>query len=332
MAWTLGRAGPILGQVAVTSPLAPVGDPLGAALHHLRMDGACYFRSELTEPWRLSLPAMGDCLWFHVVTSGRCWLAVPGEEPRLLQPGELALVPHGQGHDLWSAPGLPAPPAIQDIPHEFVSERYAVLRHDGGGAPASLVCGAVRFDHPTGYGLMALLPRLMVVADPAVESTLRLFAEEARVLLPGGETVITRLADVLVIQAIRSWLASAPEARAGWLGALRDPQVGRAVALVHREPARAWTVAGLASAVAMSRSAFAARFTELVGEPVMGYVTRWRMHVAAGRLRAGEVSVAEVARELGYRSEAAFSRAFKRVTGVSPGSVRRAGPPVGLLS
>lgn len=158
----------------------------------------------------------------------------------------------------------------------------------------------------------------MVAADPALESTLRLFAEEARVLLPGGETVITRLADVLVIQGIRSWLASAPEARAGWLGALRDPQVGRAVALVHREPARAWTVAGLASAVAMSRSAFAARFTELVGEPVMGYVTRWRMHVAAGRLRAGEVSVAEVARELGYRSEAAFSRAFKRVAGVSP--------------
>lgn len=321
----------ILGRVDLTSPPAPPADPLGAALHHLRMDGAWYFRSELTEPWRLDLPPMADCLWFHVVTAGRYWLSVPGQPPRQVSPGELVLVPHGQGHELCSEPGLPAPPVIQDIPHEYVSERYAILRHGGGGVPTSLVCGAVRFDHPTGYGLMARLPRLMAVADPALDATLRLLAAEARELRPGGETVITRLADVLVIQAIRSWLGSDPAARAGWLGALRDPQVGRAVALVHREPARAWTVASLASAVAMSRSAFAARFTELVGEPVMQYVTRWRMHVAVGRLRSGEASVAAVARQLGYQSEAAFSRAFKRIAGVSPGSVRRAGPVVELL-
>jgi AraC-like DNA-binding protein len=134
--------------------------------------------------------------------------------------------------------------------------------------------------------------------------------------------VITRLADVLVIQAIRTWLESAP--RTGWLGALADPQIGRAIALVHRAPERDWSVAALAAEVAMSRSAFAARFTALVGEPAMAYVTRWRMHLALERLTGGQ-TVARIAGDLGYRSEAAFSRAFTRVVGESPSAARRSG-------
>jgi AraC-like DNA-binding protein len=135
--------------------------------------------------------------------------------------------------------------------------------------------------------------------------------------------VITRLADILVVQAIRAWLETDPAAQTGWLGALQDKQVGRAIALIHREPERPWTVDSLARELAMSRSAFAARFTELVGEPVMQYVARWRMQVALGALRDEGVTVAELARRLGYRSEAAFARAFKRVIGVPPGAVRR---------
>ena len=142
---------------------------------------------------------------------------------------------------------------------------------------------------------------------------------------PGGETMITRLSDVLVVQALRAWLESDPAAQSGWLGALRDPQIGRAISLIHREPGRPWTVASLADQIPMSRSAFAARFTELVGEPAMSYVTRWRMHLAAAALRDEGATVAELADRFGYRSEAAFARAFKRVVGTPPGAVRRAG-------
>ena len=193
-----------------------------------------------------------------------------------------------------------------------------------------VVCGVVRFDHPAADRLVKLLPKVIAVdawSSPEVEwiqSTLRLMAIEARELRPGGETVITRLADILVIQAIRSWIASDPAAQTGWLGALQDQQIGHAIALVHREPARPWTVESLANEVAMSRSAFAARFTELVGEPAMHYVARWRMHVALTWLKEEDASVSEMASRLGYESEAAFSRAFKRFLGFPPGAVRRA--------
>jgi Cupin len=178
-------------------------DPLGEALHFLRMSGTFYCRSELTAPWALALPPTPDCLAFHVVMSGGCQLDVEGTEPRALQPGDLALVPHGAGHRLASESGVTAP-RLQDLHHEHVSERYAILRHGGGGAATSLVCGAVRFDHPAARHLIELLPSVIHVEAARsrhadwTESTLRLMAAEAKALRPGGETVITRLADILV--------------------------------------------------------------------------------------------------------------------------------------
>ena len=145
-------------------------------------------------------------------------------------------------------------------------------------------------------------------------------AAEARERRPGGETVITRLADVLVIHAIRGWIEQDSAAQSGWLAALRDRQIGRALTLIHRDPARPWTLGLLASEVAMSRSAFAARFSELVGLPAMQYVARWRMHLATTWLRDNDTGLGELASRFGYRSEAAFSRAFKRVVGMSPGA------------
>jgi AraC-like DNA-binding protein len=150
-------------------------------------------------------------------------------------------------------------------------------------------------------------------------------AAEAEEMHPGGETVITRLADILVIQAIRAWIQKDPVAQTGWLGALRDKQIGSAISIIHRDPARTWTVASLAAEVGMSRSAFAARFTELVGEPAMHYLARWRMHVALTWLKEDSSTLGEMASRLGYQSEAAFSRAFKRFIGTSPGAVRRHG-------
>jgi AraC-like DNA-binding protein len=271
---------------------------------------------------------MADSLMFHVVTSGRCWLEVEETEPRLLQPGDLALVPHGEGHRLASQPGIAAA-KLFDLPRELVSERYEILRHGGGGAATNVVCGAVRFDHPAAHRLVKLLPKVIGVdasSSPQtdwIQNTVRFIAVEAKELRPGGETVITRLADILVIQAIRSWIEQDPAAQTGWLGALQDKQIGRAISLIHRDAARAWTVASLAAEVAMSRSAFAARFSELVGEPVMHYVGRWRMHLALTRLKEDDSPLGELASRFGYQSEAAFSRAFKRFLGVSPGAARR---------
>jgi AraC-like DNA-binding protein len=306
----------------------PPPDPLGEALHLLRMDGAFYCRSELTAPWGLTMPLLENYLWFHVVTEGRVLLEIHDTHTAWLQPGDLALVPHGEGHRVLSEPGVPVP-GILDLPREQPSDRYEILRHGEGGAATTLVCGAVRFDHPAARNLVGILPEIILIeaSDTPraswMQSLVRLMAIEAREFQPGGEAVITRLADILVIQAIRAWIDTAPAARTGWLGALQDRQIGRALALIHREPARAWTVATLAEELAMSRSAFAARFTELAGEPVMQYVTRWRMQVAQAALEGEGATVAELADRLGYRSEAAFARAFKRVIGLPPGTVRR---------
>jgi AraC-like DNA-binding protein len=325
--WTLRHEGRILAFMKI--PLTH--DPLGEALHFLRMSGVFYCRSEFTAPWALDLPPFEDCLMFHVVTSGRCVLDVKDSEDHVLQPGGFALVPHGAGHRLASEPEVRGV-KLFDLHREQVSDRYEILRHGGGGAPTTVICGVVRFDHPAAVRLVTLLPKVIAVdawSSPEAEwiqSTLRLMAIEARELRPGGETVITRLADILVIQAIRSWIAGDPAAQTGWLGALQDRQIGHALALVHREPERPWTVESLADEVAMSRSAFAARFTEVVGEPAMHYVARWRMHIALSWLKEDDAPLGEMASRLGYESEAAFSRAFKRFLGFSPGSVRRAAP------
>jgi AraC-like DNA-binding protein len=321
--------------MATLDPWAP-SDPLAEALHFLRMNGAFYCRSELTAPWGMTMMAMPGYIWFHVVTTGRVWLEAGDDERRLLQPGDLGLVPHGEGHVLRSEPGVPAP-GVLELEREEISERYEILRHGGGGAPTTLICGAVRFDHPAARNLVEILPPIMHLEAASapqldwMQSTLRLMALEARELRPGSEAVITRLGDILVIQAIRSWLETDPAAQTGWLGALQDEQIGRAIALIHRDPARNWTVASLADELAMSRSAFAARFTELVEEPAMQYVTRWRMQVAVSALRNDGATVGELASRLGYRSEAAFARAFKRVIGVPPGAVKRS-PPVSAVS
>ncbi|NNF06919.1 MAG: AraC family transcriptional regulator [Candidatus Eisenbacteria bacterium] len=302
-------------------------DPLGETLHLLRLQGTLYCRSELSAPWAIEMPVLEDCMMFHIVTDGHCWLHVPDEEPQLLQQGSLALVPHGNGHSIRSEPNLEDKPLF-DIPVDKVSERYEVMRYGGGGAATNLTCGVVRFDHLAAQQLVALLPKVLRIdswkddEDGWLQSTLRFISREARTLRPGGETVMTHLSDILVVQAIRSWINAAPETDQGWLAALRDEQVGRALAAMHREPEKPWTVDSLAKEVGMSRSGFSARFTTLVGESAKRYLTRWRMQLARTQLLETSDSLFVLADRLGYQSEAAFSRAFKRMFGVSPGSLR----------
>jgi len=304
-------------------------DPLGETLHLLRLNGSFYCRSELTAPWGVEMPAFDGYMMFHIVTAGHCWLEVEGEAPRLLQQGSLTLVPRGNGHRIRSSPEVTVEPLFE-IPVERVSERYEVMRYGGGGAPTQLTCGVVSFDHQAGQQLIAQLPGLLQIDslndedDSWLQSSLRFIAREARELRPGGETVITHLADILIIQAIRSWIDTAPEANRGWLAALRDNHVGRALAAIHRQPEKDWTVASLAREVGMSRSGFSAKFTQLVGQSAKRYLTQWRMQLARAQLQESSVSLTRLAEGLGYQSEAAFCRAFKRVFGVPPGSVRQA--------
>ncbi len=326
----------------VNRKLPPSTDPLGETLHLLRLTGTLYCRAELTAPWGVDLPPIEGCMMFHIVTAGRCRLEVEGAEPRLLQQGSLALVPHGAGHSIRSGPKADAEPLF-DIPVEHISERYEIMRYGGGGDFTHMICGVVRFDHVAAEHLIALLPKVLQIdtwhhdrwdddKGSWLQSTLRFISREAKELRPGGETVITRLADILVIQMIRSWIDSAPEPERGWLAALRDEQVGRALTSIHREPERKWTVASLAKEAGMSRSAFSARFTNLAGESALRYLTQWRMRLARTHLRETSEPLSVLAGRLGYESEAAFCRAFKRVFGVPPGSVRRADAPSPLAA
>lgn len=307
-------------QRAVTQ----IANPLDETLHQLRLDGSLYCRSELTSPWGLEMPPMPGSMMFHIITSGACWLQIPGQDPVELRQGSLVLIPHGQGHTLLSRPDATVK-NLFDMPVEKISDRYEVLRCGGGGELTQLTCGAVLIEHAAADRLVAQLPKLLIlngwesIDDGWLQSTLQFIAREANDQRVGGETILTHLADILIIQAIRNWLETAPEARQGWLAALRDRQIGQALRAIHQSPGEAWTVESLARKVGMSRSGFSARFSELVGDSVKSYLTQWRMQVTRKRLQQENVAISQLADELGYGSEAAFSRAFKRIYGHSPG-------------
>jgi AraC-like DNA-binding protein len=299
-------------------------------LHPLKLTGTLYCRAELTAPWGIRVPDLEDCSTLQIVSWGRAWLDVQGAEPRWLERGSVSFVPGGTPHCITSGPGIPAEP-LESLPVAPVSERYETLNHGGGGDRCQITYGVVRFDDVASRRLLDHLPRVLQVdaLDPQgrrwLHDTAQLAIREASHLHPGGEAVLTRLTDILVVQCIRAWLDSAPEAQVGWLAALRDPPIGAALAAMHHAPAEPWTVASLARHVHMSRSAFSARFRALLGQPVMQYLTEWRMQSARIRIRGTDAPLADVAEEVGYASEAAFSRAFRRCFGVPPGELRR--PP-----
>jgi len=325
-------------EASGTAIVAAGDDPLAEALHYLRMDGMFYCRSELSAPWGLDLPAMADCLWFHIVTDGACTLELDDDTSLTVAAGDVIVFPHGTAHRAFSDPTA-ATPLVFDLPHDYISRSYAILRHGAGGDPSNIVCGVVQLGHPAAAELLAVLPQAIhiVAADTRSDwdwlpGVLSMMATEAQSTRPGGETVITRLCDILVIQAIRWWIDADPAAQSGWLGALRDPAIGRAISLIHRDPSHDWTVELLAREVAMSRSGFSARFSALVGVSPKQYVTRWRMRLAQDLLRDQSLPILTIALQLGYQSEAAFSRAFKREVGIAPSHARKPTATQSLLT
>ena len=305
-------------------------DPIGEALYLLRMNGSLYCQSDLTAPWAVSMPEMKGNMMFHIVMEGRCWLTSSDGSKVLMESGSMALLPHGRGHDITTDTELSATPLF-DIPVRQLSERYEYLQYGGhpgiDGERTRLICGVIRFDHSAGQQLIQQLPDVISLHREQMgnqgwlESSVKFMEEEARSLSPGGETIMAHLSDIIVIQAIRHWINSDPAAQRGWLGALQDPKIGKALAAIHATPANDWSVDTLANTAGMSRSGFAARFTELVGTSAKQYVTEWRMKLARARLQHNPIPLGDLAEELGYQSEAAFSRAYKRVMGESP--VRR---------
>lgn len=317
-------------QTPNATPFAETGDPLAQTLHQLRLTGSFYCLGDFTGPWGIELPEFLGSMIFHIVTSGACVIELEGAEPVVLNQGSMALVPHGGGHLLRGREQADAKPLF-DIPVDRLSDRYEVMRFGGGGEQTRMLCVLVKLEGASAESLLPLLPQVLTLdawaddSDGWLHSTLRFMVREAHDLRPGSEAVVTRLSDILTIQMIRHWIEHGEGASTGWLAALRDPLIGQAMMAVHQRPQDPWSVESLAEAALMSRSAFAARFTELAGETAMKYVTRWRMQVARNQLRDTTDPVGKIAVAVGYESEASFGRAYKRHFGESPGAMRRRG-------
>ena len=307
-------------------------DLLVELLRSIRLPSSSWLRLEVRAPWGFSIADENTV--FHVVTHGNCWL----EMRRLATPvrlftGDLGFLARGDRYALKDAPGT-RPVDFFDFVERHPPDKKRVLRAGGDGAITKLVCGGMRFENGATDPLLAVLPTLIHVAARDADSAPRLrltvehVIEELDSDRPGCESVITRLAEILFIEAVRVYLdKNMDTAESGWLAALRDQQVGQALALLHAQPHDPWTVASLADRVALSRSAFATKFAQLVGEPPLRYLTRLRLNAAGERLRSSDAKLRAIAAAVGYESVAAFVKAFKRYLGVTPGEYRRARQP-----
>ena len=306
----------------------PIKDqPIGKLLDSLRMESAFFTNSALNCPWGLSMPPMSSCMMFHLVVEGQAHFDI-GTERLSLSSGDFVLFPKGEGHDLSDGQCKVMTP-LAELPIENVTERYELLSYGGDGEATRLICGTLVFQHPLAIKLLGILPSYIKIDSDAeasvniVNTVSSLLSSEAQSISVGAEAVISRLADILVIAAMRQYLIQLGEDKLGWLGALEDDRIGRSLQLIHDSPDKHWSLEELASEVTMSRTSFAQQFKRLVGNTPMDYLTEWRMSLAFSKLQLSKDTVLSIALDIGYQSEAAFSRAFKKVIGKSPGEVRK---------
>lgn len=337
-------------------------DVLSDALRVVRLAGTVFFTARLSAPWAimsppardlshfLSLPT--DCLaLFHVLVDGDCWISLDGHSPLHLEAGDVLIFPRGDPHVLGSTLSLHPTPLGALLP-ALPFEGIPLIEYGGGGLATRFVCGYLQCDQrfnpligtlpalllvrsqpPDGQALLSAGERHGLPADSVVPiaagdwliTTLRHTVEETDALRPGHAVMLGRLAEILFVEVLRLYMQQLPATQSGWLAGVQDPIVGQTLRLLHAHPERAWTVEDLASAVAVSRSTLADRFTMLVGEPPMRYLAAWRIQLAQSLLRQSNLTVAEVALRVGYESEAAFNRAFKRHIGQPPAAWRASG-------
>lgn len=294
-------------------------------LETLHLNSRLCSRTDIPAPWRFHFTASRDAV-LHVFNFGGGYLCLEGEpNPLPVADGDVIMLPHGQAHAICDDLTSPLTKSVQLDYHS--PEEYQVFPFDGEGPRTVLLCGIMQLENAGDYPLVGFLPQVIQMKGEqgrmgdGIADTLRLLVRESGSTRTGAEAMLRRLTELLFIQVVRAWVESQSQATDGWLFALRDPQIGTALSLIHHSLDRRWTVAALAHAVALSRSAFSSRFTMLVGEPPMQYLTRWRMHTATRLLRNG-VEMVNIARQVGYESEAAFRKAFKREVGMAPGKYR----------
>ena len=324
-------------------------DPLSDVLRAVRFNGALFFLTDAGPPWVAEVPAASTVApWilpgaqhlisYHVVTAGRCWCRVAGELPLQLEAGDVVVIPHGDPYTMASSVEL-----RNELPLELTGEFFRgmasgrlpalVAEGEGGGERLHVLCGFLGCDVLPFNPILATMPRLLRVRRPRVapgvaadglDHLIEFALGETRAHRAGGDCMLLRISELMFVEVVRRYLETLPTGQPGWLAGLRDTGIGRALALLHGQPERAWTLELLAKAAGLSRSVLAQRFHHFVGQPPMQYLTRWRLQLAAAALLGDAgAKVATVALRAGYDSEAAFSRAFKKLVGTAPAVWRR---------
>jgi len=313
-------------------------DVLSEVLKVVKLQGALFYNGEFSSPWcviatssralaRQFAPEAEHVIMFHLLTEGCAFVRLESGERETLNAGDLVMIPHGDPHVMGNGGSAKAVNDSEQLA-EVIQQGLKVWRLGGGGEVTKFVCGYMACDPELSKVFLSGLPPVFKVSirnDAAgswLENSIRFSVEQADRLNAGGEAVLAKLSEVVFIEALRAYIAHLPAQQTGWLAGARDSEVGKTLALMHRDPARPWTLADLAKEAAVSRSVLAERFRHYLGEPPMAYLTRWRLQLGAQMLGSTSYSVAQIAGEVGYESEAAFNRAFKREFDIPPARFR----------
>ena len=326
-------------------------DALSEAMRAVRITGALFFNGEFAAPWRFATPAQDQVrptvspdserlVLFHLVTEGRASARTAEHEEIELVAGDIVVFPHGDAHEMWQGRTSRLFPGTRLLP-KLAKGELATEKWGGDGPVTRIICGYLGCERQAESLFLSGLPAILktnVRGSPAggwVESAIRHCVGEPELRQAGRVAVLAKLAEALFVETLCRYMDELPPARTGWLAGARDAKVGRALALLHRDPARAWTLPDLARASGTSRTVLVDRFAGLIGESPLAYLARWRLQLGARRLLDTNWKVLKIAQDVGYESEAAFSRAFRRQFGVPPGRYRRerkAGQPLGAVA
>ena len=313
-------------------------DVLSEVLKVVKLQGAMFYNGEFSAPWSFRSPASCNVapfvtagaehvIIYHLLTDGRAFARVEDGERLALDAGDVVIFPHGDAHIIENGKPIKAVDLSQELARIF-SQGLRLARAGGGGEVTKFVCGYMACEPRLSRVFLSGLPQLFKVsirnaaAGRWLEDSIRFSVDQADASQAGGEAVLAKLSEVLFVETLRMYILHLPPEQSGWLAGARDPEVGKALAFMHRNPAHPWTIASLAKEVGVSRSVLAERFRHYLNEPPMAYLTRWRLQLGAQRLASSNYSVAQIAPEVGYESEAAFNRAFKREFMVPPARFR----------